>query len=456
MQEVTQEKEFIQEEDKDFLGNYEIRNWNFSPRIYKILAVSAIVNVAAIMVFAQTNLLTQKGCDSPFVSTVCQVIGAVYVGSTLFGADSDYVVREYNRTEIGEDEGYEVTMIDVSNKISYPAGYFAVANPEQYRLDENGLVVPNTFDFENMTPPNSINPTIPNNPPNLMNMPQNLPPQNRNPTVGKLPDSPFSVGDNPTTARNNRKGGKNPTIPDESPDALPKLDGDETANNDVEKPKVDERSATNSDAVKQIEINQKPLQDFADRVLVNWSAESKNKVDLTQSFKVVMDGVLTKDGKLDSKKSKWLPVKEEEAGNPEIVNVARDAVQAVGDSGLLGYLRNFGAEKVKITLIQDGEKITALFESEQTSPERARSMASGFGVFLSAAPSIVKGDDEKLLLKGVRPPTSNGKFFIINVEIPKQIAQEMINRRLKEAEAKKKEQKNSTAQTINSNSNTGK
>ena len=471
MQEVVQEKEFLR--------GYEVKNWNFSPRIYKILAASVILNLAAIMVFAQTNLLTQKGCDSPFVSTVCQVIATVYVGNSLFGTDTEYADIDYNRTVIGEDE--EVTFIDVSNitpPISYPAGYFAIANPDQYRLDENGMVVPNTYDFENMTPPDSMSP---NNPSGLMNMPQNLPQRNDNPIKGNLPNELFSVGggnptvNNPTTARNNnRKGGKNLTIPEKSPDDLPKLDGYETADNNANETKVNEKSATDSDPVPEVEINKKPFKDLGKTVTAKWNInpeKTDNKIDL-KPFKVALNAKLSKkiitdeDGTkrevvaFDGKKSRWIELPKEEAGDQEMVNIAKGAVEAVGDSGFLGHLYNLGMTDMKITLIQKDDKIFAVVESEQQTEQRAQSLASGLNGLIGLAKLTVKGEDEKFLLNSAQPPTSKGKMLLLNVELSKDVIQQMIVRKLaeeakKEAEAKKNT-KNSTAQTVNSNANTGK
>ena len=63
--------------EPDLFRNYEIKNFELSPRLYKIFAASAIFNVMALLIFAQGNLLTRKGCDSPMVSKVCQVLDTV-------------------------------------------------------------------------------------------------------------------------------------------------------------------------------------------------------------------------------------------------------------------------------------------------------------------------------------------------------------------------------------------
>ena len=67
----------MQQQDKELFQDYEIRNWIYSPRLYKILGAAAMFNLLTILVLGQTNLLTTKGCDSPFVSSICHVIDTV-------------------------------------------------------------------------------------------------------------------------------------------------------------------------------------------------------------------------------------------------------------------------------------------------------------------------------------------------------------------------------------------
>ncbi len=463
MQEVFQEKELFR--------GYEVRNWDFSPKIYKILALSALINIVGMVIFSQTNLLTKKGCDSPFVSTVCEVLDTIYIGNRLFGTDGDYVVKEYNKTDIGEGE--EIILINAENislPQAYPPGYFALSNPEQYTIDENGLMVKNNG-FENLTPGF---PGIPENRPPLTNSTPNLPPVNNNPTTGKLPDSPWSIVNDPTQAGNGKKGGKNPTIKNDPPAELPKLGGDDTA--DLKNvPNVDEKTAKNSDPVKEVEINKKPFHVLGKNAAVKWSSKPETnefKVEI-KPFKIVLDAKLSKklikdeDGDerevvaFDGKKSKWLTLSKEEAGDKETVDFAKEAVVAVGDSGFLAYLYNLGMKEMKITLTQKDDKIVIGVESLQTTEERAQTLASGLNGLLVGAKLAVKGADEKFLLDRAQPPTTNGKTILLNIEIEKSAAQEMIGRKLtdeakKEAEKKKQNPNNSTATTFNSNTNSGK
>lgn len=442
-------------ENPTFLKGYEISNFKLSPRIYKILALSAAVNLLFIFAFAQGNLLTRKGCESPFVRTVCGVLDTVYVATMVYDTDSQYVVKEYDKTEIGDAE---ITYIDVSGEappLTYPAGYFALANPEQYAQTEDGsftnLNVPQTIDTY---PTNPINPPFPSNSPNLMDMPQTLPPVNKSPVIGNLPDSPIGKT---LPGRRGRK--ENPTDNDDSPTDSPENEAtaDKDANKEKSEGKKDEtkQPEINSDAVTAVAINKKPFEDFATMVLAKTSSEEKP--DLTKPFMVVMQGVINKDGTLNRKKSKFI----RQEGDEEMINLSKSAIAAIGDSGILGYLGNLDVNNVNFTLVQDDEKIFAIITSSQPTPERANTITSGFnglvkGAFLLDSNNIKKlGDDEKILLKNAKA-TSKGKDFILKFEMPKKDAHEMIQRNLEKERQKRKQQENSTAQKTNPNPNAGK
>src|SRR6478672_2951044 len=116
----------------DLFYHYELPNWRPGPRIYKILGISAVANLLIFFVFTATPILTMKGCDSPLVGSVCQVLDTLYVGSTLLGTDRNYVDAVYDKTKIGDAD---ITFVDVSGDtppLDYPEGYFQIANPDQY------------------------------------------------------------------------------------------------------------------------------------------------------------------------------------------------------------------------------------------------------------------------------------------------------------------------------------
>ncbi|MEZ5427137.1 MAG: hypothetical protein R2747_12780 [Pyrinomonadaceae bacterium] len=194
-----------------------------------------------------------------------------------------------------------------------------------------------------------------------------------------------------------------------------------------------------SKPVSDVKINRKPLDDLPDFVL---EKIEKDKVDLSHPFKVVLEGSLVKQVSedfefvtFDKANSKWLVLSAEEAGDPQMAEIAKRAVEAVGDSGFLGHFYNLGVKKIKITLAQDNENAFAKIELEQPTEERARTLASGLNGLLSVAGYQIKdGTDERVLLEGAmkKRPTAEGKNVIITIELPKDVAREMVERNLAE------------------------
>lgn len=458
--EFVNQKPVPKAQEIEFLEKYEIKNWEFSPRIYKILAASAVFNILALFVFAQTNVLQARACDSPWVNRVCQVLDTVYLGSTILSNDSEYVSKPYEKTEL---EDAEIVWINQTGTepLNYPQGYFALANPEdQFAVMQDQTLPPG---FENIPPSPNFPPPAPmpvTPSPNFNLPPQQLP--KRAETQVNIPDN--IIGDNPI-GNNTRKGKK------AKPESI--NPNDKTANNKTDEPKIDENTATKSEPVTGVELNKKPFQELGKFVTTKWSFDPNkpdNKIEL-KPFQVALNAKLTKklvkgeDGKetevvgFDSKTSRWSP--KEETGDPAMIEIARQAIEAVGDSGFLGHLYNLGMKDLKITLIQKDDKVFVTIESEQPTEQRARTLASGLNGLIEGAKLFVKGEDEKLLLNSAQLPTAKGKMLMMNVEIPKNVVQDLIIRKLadeakKEAEEKKTNPNNSAAQTTNTNLKTGK
>jgi hypothetical protein len=409
---------------------YEIKNWEFSPRIYKILAGATIANLLLIMIVGQTSLLTMKGCDSPFVGRVCQVLDTVYVGSILFGTPRDYVDQAYEKTELADAD---VTFVDVSSDtppLEYPEGYFALANPDQYAMlqqqandPSSGYIAPG---IPNYTPPT---------PNDLLNTKPILPMPNSNAVIGDVPTSPLgNSNDDSTVATNGKKHGQRfpgAKLPNESANQLP--------GNTAATP-TPEATPMSSDAVTAVEINKKPLTDFADDIVTKWS---NNQIDLNQGFTVVLNGVLTPDGKLDRDKSKFDVTKQK--GDPKMIDVAKAAIEAVGDSGYLTYLKSLNVDKFTVTLVQNDTQITAVITSGQKTAERAKLISSGLNNYIMIGKAVAKNPSDERTLLDAAKVTADGTSFVLNFALDKPIAQEMINRKLKEAQAKKAQQPQPTS-----------
>ena len=447
----------MQEQEKEIFQNYEIKNWIYSPRLYKILGAAAIFNLLTLFVMGQGDMLTTRGCDSPMVSRVCQVLDTVYIGSVLLGTDQDYVDKDYEKTDLADAE---ITYIDVSGEappLTYPEGYFAIANPEsQFAAMQNP-----TGDF---TMTDSF-PTFPSTPSvssgtDLMNTPQVTPTPNNSAIQGKIPTAPFSFGtDSPPTPIRNRKYPKSVTPRQSknntSPSKLPKIPGDETvADNKPEtKPADKVKEEPKSDPVADVEINKRPIKDLG--VFVNaLLSDEKIKFNLETPFIAKAKGKLTKEGKLDVKNFKI------EATSPDenMVEVVKQSIEAINDAGYLQYLKMLSGKDLNMILTQDNESITAVVQSELESDTRAKSIKSGLDLAISLTKMKKTDPNDKDDLEILNSATiqNDGKKIIIKFAIPKAMAQEMIRRKLLEQTAATTTEPSSTMQNTNANLKTAK
>jgi hypothetical protein len=442
--------------EKDFLRGYELRNWNFSPRLYKIIGVSALVNLLAVFVFAQTNLLTRKGCDSPFVSTICQVLDTVYVSKTILGMDSGYVDNpDYIASNLGDAE---ITFIDVTSEtppLSYPAGYFPLANPEQYITDADGNVIPmQQSGFENVTTPNTYTPMPPpttQTPPIIVNK---TPPTLRDTKpVYPKPRKDVVVGDLPSKRSDGEKaGGENSSdIDGKTADKNP----DKNKTDEPDKNKVDPNTAKDSDAVADVEINRVPIQDLGK--YVNKTIKENKEFSLQTPFLVQATGRLNKDGRFDEKTFRFVKA---ESTDEKMIEVVKESIEAIDAAGYLKYLKKFDGKDLDLLLQQDEKGISAVVQSEFENKERANSIKNllDLAIAYSKTTKTDPNDMDDLELLNSAKIETDGKKIIIKFVVPNPKAQEMIKRKLLEQEQKEKtkEGKTSASQTPKSNAQTGK
>ena len=444
----------VRSQPGDLFYEYEIKNWNFTPRLYKILAGSAVFNLLALFFIVQSDLLTRRGCDSPFVGRVCQVLDTVYVGSLIFGTESEYADADYAKTEL---EDADVTFIDVTGvtpPLNYPAGYFQLANPEQQ--------------FTNVTDPMAGNgflaPGIPYSNPaiggrGLINTPAIKPNVNPNTVVGDLPTgSPLGdVNDNPTIPgnRKGRRGGR------------PLGDVMANANTDPTVANTNTSNTANTSAANQTEnaeeakedqfgvfINKRPMKDKAKESLEKIESQS---VKIDAPFKVVLSATLGlgKDGKtIVLKNPKPVVTNPPTKNDPIMEKFVQDWILAVGDAGWFGYLTRVDPKPktLIITVEQNDTELIASVKADQPTENQAKTQSSSLGLLLSSAVLFAKGDEQMFLQKA--SVTSEGKAFVLNFTIPKPLVQEMIMRKL--AESKDKETKPSGNAEVKPNDNTAK
>lgn len=459
LEQELQEQENIQPQvshaaspEPELFEQYEIKNWSFSPRLYKILAASTILNLFALVVFAQTNLLTRKGCESPLVGRVCDVIDAVYVGKVLLGTDTEYVSKAYEKTEL---EDVDITYVDVSGQappLNYPAGYFALANPESVMPD---VIDTTTPDGWQMPPAGAMSiPGIPNNNPiangtDLSKIPQTLPPPIKNPiSGGKLPTSPLGNGNNPIGPNVKIRTPKNrfPKIPQGSPNELPNLG--ETADKDGKKPDDKQNPGQKDIKSEKVEndgkFNKQPLEDFGK----NYGKKILDKeVDVNAPFTIEVTAKLDDKGKFVNPK-----VSAKEGSDPKMTEVAKAAIAAFSDTNLLKPLYELGARDVVITFSQDKDNLQAIIKSKTKTPNAAKSLQSNLNLIIQGATAFMNKDSDEAKLMSQAQLGTDKEFLIINFLISNEEKTKLIEKNLKSLEKKLQEnQNNGLATTKNTN-----
>ncbi len=423
--------------------NYEIRNWNYSKRIYQILAVSAAINIFGIIFLARTDVLTARGCDSPFVGRVCQVLDTVYLGTLLLGTDREYVDAVYDKTDLGNAD---ITYIDVSGEtppLSYPEGYFQIANPEQYAMlkQQAAGFSPSAQGF---TP----NPSIAND---FLNTPQVTPKANPNPIDGNEPTSPFSIAeDTPNTGkgfRKNRRFGNANTNTAGNTDQNPEVAKVEPT--PLETPKI-----TTTDPISGYDINKRPLKDLGNYVN---DLLDKKQLNLELPFVLRAKGKLNKDGKFDPKTFRFDEVT---TADQKMADVVKESIEAINDSGYLQYLKDLSGKDFQLEVKQDDTTLNAIVQSEVENESRARAIKSGLDFLIGLAKSknssetADQNDKDVLVLLENARIEAVGKKLVIIFNVPKAVVQGLIQRKLQEQAAELKKE-NGTA-LMKPNGNTAK
>ncbi|QYO65764.1 hypothetical protein [Leptolyngbya sp. 7M] len=411
------EQEVQPTSEGELFQGYEIKNWEFTPRIYKILAVSAVLNILIFAAFAQTSILTMRGCDSPFVGNVCTVLDMAYVGTVLFGTEREFVDIAYERTDLGDMDVTFISMDGVEPMFEYPPGYFRLANPEQF-------VEPETLGFDPMKPGSTVQnfPPPTSLPParnDLANRPQRLPKRNPNPVKGEIGDPWGNDEDDKTVAQNDPKSGTNANVNTGT--------GSNSANANT--------GNANPEAVLGVDINKRPMTDLAN--FVN-ELRDKNAVNIESEFVVNARGRLDKNGRIQANSFRFLQASSDDT---MILDLVKRSVEAVNDAGYFQYLKELGGKDFNMQLEQDEENVTALVQSEMETPERARSVRSTLNLALSLAKFRKQGeaqdqnDKDDLILLENAVIEANGKNVIIKFTVPKAVVHPMIQRKLAEQKA---------------------
>ena len=177
-------------------------------------------------------------------------------------------------------------------------------------------------------------------------------------------------------------------------------------------------------------FNRKPLQDLTELVRGKTAA---GKLDLTKPFSIELEGALGNNGRFDARKSKFIKV----AGDAAMINIGKSFIEAVGDSGFFNHIKEFGIEKLNLTLVQDANQISTSLIAEIETPQKAAAISSSLNNMVTRAVQMTKDEmrnldeRERILIVGLQA-SSIGKTLVIKLIYEKSDVQKMINGVLRE------------------------
>ena len=286
--------------------------------------------------------------------------------------DVGFVDRPYEHTEI-ED----ATMLDFSNeKFHYPEGYWA--------MDQVGMppLVAYSAPF---TPTHYSAPTSP----------LASPSPSTSPTPTPTPA--------PLIAGNNGPGKSGDKKPDAKPSPAVSLEDKAVAQAQKELEAVSKKTGIELPAEGQ--INKAPFKGLA-----MYASDLRNakKLDFDKPFEISIESSLDSDGKLVN------PVVTKKSEDETLVDLGKELVSAMNDSGVLFYLKEVSKDKpgakVSFTIKQDGADVSATVETETSSPDSANRLARGFSGLMFAGVIARKGHDEAILLKNTKVSAEGNKL----------------------------------------------
>ena len=312
-------------------------------------------------------------------------------------SDTGYVDKEYTRTEIDD-----VQMLQLpAAKFRYPDGYFAT---------ETQLQLAQAIQASPVGPPVTVD-LSPTSTPTPSPMPEPSP----SPSVEASPGASPAASPVVTTADSSKP--EIPKTPEQAEAELNKI----AAENSVVRPSENE-------------INTRPLKDWLARAD---SMRTKGQLDLTAAVEITIAATLSPECKLVD------ATVVQKTGDARLVDVAKEMVGAIGDSGMLSFLRDpkkvkdpkvlsCDAMPLQLTIKLDQTDISAIVETEADTPQRATEMASGYNGLLLVGQFARRGKDEEVLYRNTKV-TSEDKKILVNFSMPRQTASEMLKKQLTKA-----------------------
>lgn len=305
-------------------------------------------------------------------------------------ANTGYVDRAYSKTEVGED----VQMLTLAHdKFRYPPGYFAT----EEQLQALALPAPSV-------------PQMTFTPNRVRQIPMPTPTPEASPPLS--PEASPAATTDAKVAANSKAA--DPKTPEEAEQELNKI----AAENNVVRPNEND-------------INPRPLKDWLARAN---ALRDKGQLDLSSEIEITIAASLNTDCTLTN------PNVIQKRGDARLIDVAKDMVSAIGDSGMLSFLRDprkvtdltklsCDAMPLQVTIKLDQNDIAAKVESQADSPERAVQMAKGYNTLLAVGEFAKRGHDEEILYRNTKV-TSEGKQILVNFSMPRPTASEMLKKQL--------------------------
>lgn len=308
-------------------------------------------------------------------------------------AQTGYSDRDYTKTEVGD----EVQMLTLAgDKFRYPPGYFATE--EQLRA---------------LAAPTPMVPQMIFTPSRVREIPTPTPTPEPVPSLS--PEESAAVKTDPKVAAETKDAeSKAPKSPEEAEKELNKI----AAENNVVRPNENE-------------INTRPLKDWLARAN---ALRDKGQLDLSSEIEITIAANLDTDCKLSD------PNVVQKTGDARLIDVAKDMVSAIGDSGMLSFLRDprkvtdptkltCDAMPLQVTIKLDQSDIVAKVETQAETPERAVQMAKGYNTLLAVGEFAKRGHDEEILYRNTKV-TSEGKQILVNFSMPRPTASEILKKQL--------------------------
>jgi len=314
---------------------------------------------------------------------------------TAMFRDASFVDRPYSHTDIEDAD-----IIDFSNeKFHYPEGYWA--------MDQQGI------------PPltEQLPVTNPFTPAHFSRLPNASPSPSVSPWPSPTPPV-LIAGNNPDRKTPGKTSDAKP-----SPAVSPEDKATEQAQKDLEAAS----KKTGIELPEEGEINKAPF-----RALATYATQLRDakKLDLNKPFEISIETTLDSQGKLIK------PTVARKSGDDTLVDLGKELVSAMNDSGVLFYLKKINEDnpgaKVVFTIKQDDDDVSATVETEAKSADSANKLSRAFDIMLLAGAASRKGHDEELLLKSTKVSAEANKL-IFKLSMPHQDVVDIVQRGMAEA-----------------------